>query len=282
MSNVERKELVALKAKLKRRAKALDMNLFGVADVARWESRPIYDGKGGRLTMEKAPITPKEYWPQTIWPWARRVIVMGVQIFPSMIETTPSVVYSELYNTTNRFLDEAAYRIANVLNGQGFRAHFFPRDCYGDISVLVKKPEAAFSQVLAGLYAGLGTIGMNHTLLTPEYGPRVRLVSVITDAELPADKMLKKELCIRCRACARRCPMQAFIPKEGQTVAQMDKFKCAGYHQQIKNEFRYPCGLCTAVCPVGADKKRWGASAISAEGIAHCQDFGSKNAVENL
>ena len=106
MSNVERKELTLLKAKLKRRAKALDMNLFGVADVVRWESRPVYDGKSGRLTMEKAPITPKEYWPQTIWPWARRVIVMGVQIFPSMIETTPSVVYSELYNTTNRFLDE--------------------------------------------------------------------------------------------------------------------------------------------------------------------------------
>ncbi|MBQ9719668.1 MAG: hypothetical protein IJV64_03130, partial [Oscillospiraceae bacterium] len=108
-----------MKAKLKRKAKALDMNIFGVADVARWESRPMYDGKGGKLTMEPVPITPKEYWPQTIWPWARRVIVLGVQIFPSMIETTPSVVYSELYNTTNRFLDEAAYRIANVLNEQG-------------------------------------------------------------------------------------------------------------------------------------------------------------------
>mgnify|MGYP002860631133 FL=1 len=79
----------------------------------------------------------------------------------------------------------------------------------------MKKPEAAFSHVIAGLYAGLGTIGMNHTLLTPEYGPRVRLVSVITDAELPADKMQKQELCIHCRACARRCPMQAFAPQEG-------------------------------------------------------------------
>ena len=47
MSNVERKELVALKAKLKRRAKSLDINLFGVADVARWESRPVYDGAEG-------------------------------------------------------------------------------------------------------------------------------------------------------------------------------------------------------------------------------------------
>ena len=126
MSNVDKKEFVALKAKLKRRAKALDINLFGVADVARWESRPLYGGRA--LKMERVPITPKEYWPQTIWPWARRVVVLGVQIFPSMIETTPSVVYSELYNTTNRFLDEAAYRLANFLNEQGFRAHFFPRD----------------------------------------------------------------------------------------------------------------------------------------------------------
>ena len=63
------------------------------------------------------------------------------------------------------------YRVANYLNRQGFRAHFFPRDCYGDISVLVKKPEAAFSHVIAGKYAGLGTIGMNHTLLTKAYGP---------------------------------------------------------------------------------------------------------------
>ena len=55
---MERKELVALKAKLKRRAKALDMNLFGVADVERWASRPIYDGKSGKLTMKKEPITP--------------------------------------------------------------------------------------------------------------------------------------------------------------------------------------------------------------------------------
>lgn len=265
--DMETKQKAALKAKLKRRAKTLGMNLFGVASVERWEEQPH---------------TPPAYWPQNIWPWARRVIVLGVQIYPSMLETTPSVVYSELYNTTNRFLDEAAYRLANFLNEEGYRAHFFPRDCYGDISVLVKKPEAAFSQVLAGLYAGLGTIGMNHTLLTKEYGPRVRLVSVITDAEIPADRMVRKELCLSCGACMRRCPMQAFTPVEGQIIARMDKFKCAGYHQKIKNEYRYPCGLCTAVCPVGADKKRWGHSAVSAAGIEHCQDFGSKNAVANL
>jgi O-acetylhomoserine (thiol)-lyase len=207
---------------------------------------------------------------------------MAVQIYLPMLETTPSVVYSELYNTTNRFLDECAYRVANFLNRQGFRAHFFPRDCYGDISVLVKKPEAAFSHVIAGKYAGLGTIGMNHTLLTKAYGPRVRLVSVITDAPLPPDPMIDGDICIRCGACARRCPMQAFTPREDRLIADMDKHKCAAYHQELKNEFRYPCGLCTSVCPVGEDRKLYGMRSVSPEGVAHCQNFGSRNAVENM
>ena len=156
-----------LKQKIKRTAEKLGANMVGFANVERWE---------------EFKHTEPEFYPHTIWPWARTVIVLAVQIYPSMLETTPSVVYSELYNTTNRLLDEMSYLVANFLNREGFRAHFFPRDCYGDISVLVKKPEAAFSHVIAGLYAGLGTIGMNHTLLTPEFGPRVRLVSVITDA----------------------------------------------------------------------------------------------------
>ena len=269
MSNAEltAKERAGLKQRLKREADRMGINLIGFANVERWAER-------GEIA--------EAYWPQTIWPWSKTVISMAVQIYLPMLETTPSVVYSELYNTTNRMLDECAYRMANQLNRLGWRAHYFPRDCYGDISVLVKKPEAAFSHVIAGKYAGLGTIGMNHTLLTKAYGPRVRLVSVITDAPLTPDAMIEGDVCIRCGQCAKNCPMQAFTPREDQLVAEMDKEKCAQYHQRLKNEFRYPCGLCTAVCPVGEDRRRYGAHSVSPDGITHCQDFGSKNAVENL
>lgn len=257
----------ALKRKIKRKATSLGANLVGFANIERWESQHLNDSA---------------YWPQNIWPWSKTVIVLAVQLFPSMMETTPSVVYSELYNTTNRVLDNMAYGLANYLNKLGFRAHFFPRDCYGDISVLEKKPEAAFSHVLAGYYAGLGTIGMNHTLLTKDYGPRIRLVSVITDAVLPQDAMQKKELCIKCQCCVRRCPMQAFTPQADGIVAAMDKFRCAAYHAKLKGEFRYPCGVCNAVCPVGKDRKLYGNQAVSKEGIKHCQAHGSANAVVDL
>jgi O-acetylhomoserine (thiol)-lyase len=252
-----------LRRKIARCAEKLGMNLFGVADAERWK---------------QYGETEQAFFPPVIWPWCRTVIVMGVQIFLPMIETTPSAVYSELYNTTNRLLDESAYRIANLLNGLGFRAFFFPRDGYGDISALVEKPEAAFSQVLAGRYAGLGTIGFNHTLLTPEYGPRVRLVSVISDVNIEPDEVMKKDLCLRCGVCGKSCPMGAFSAGEAgsRAAADMDKRKCALYHQRLKNEFRYPCGVCVKVCPVGKDRKIYGRSSVTEEGIAHCRSFGSK------
>jgi O-acetylhomoserine (thiol)-lyase len=253
-----------LKHHLVRKAGKLGMNLFGVADVGRWEEYGETD---------------RAFFPSAIWPWCRRVIVMGAQIFLPMLETTPSAVYSELYNTTNRLLDECAYRIANFLNGLAYRAFYFPRDGYGDISALVERPEAAFSQVLAGRYAGLGTIGFNHTLLTPEYGPRVRLVSVITDANIAPDEVMKKDLCLRCGACEKSCPTGAFSAsltgKADSRPADMDKHKCALYHQRLKNEFRYPCGVCVKICPVGGDREIYGRSSVTEEGIAHCQSFGS-------
>lgn len=42
----------------------------------------------------------------------------------------------------------------------------------------------------------------------------------------------------------------------------MDKFKCAEYHAQLKNEYHYPCGVCIKVCPIGKDKKLYGNNSI--------------------
>jgi O-acetylhomoserine (thiol)-lyase len=250
-----------LRKKISRKALSLGLNLLGFANVERWGQFPYPRPK---------------FYPQALWPWSRTVISGGAQIFLPMLETTPSVVYSELYSTTNRLLDEAAYRLANLLNTLGYRAFFFPRDGYGDISSLVEKPEAAFSQVIAARFAGLGTIGANHCLLTPEYGPRVRLVSVITDAEIAPSPLVEDELCIQCGLCKKNCPISAFTPVPDSLVADMDRYRCAKYHRLLREELRYPCGVCTMVCPVGNDRKIYESSSVSGEGVYHIQDRGAR------
>ncbi|MDR0814872.1 MAG: hypothetical protein LBN37_03870 [Bacteroidales bacterium] len=232
-----------LKKAITKKVKKLGAAMVGFASIDRWEQY-----------QETQP----RFYPQYGFPFTRTVIVLGVPVQIPVLDTTPSVVYSELYNTTNRLLDEMAYRLTVFIEKRGHRTVFFPRDAYGDISVLVQKPEAAFSHVLAGKYAGLGTIGSNHTLLTKQYGPRVRLVSVLTDAEIAPDEVQEKDLCTHCGLCQKCCPTSAFTVIKGNPIAYMDKYKCARYHKTLREEFRYPCGVCIKVCPVGKDRKLYG------------------------
>jgi epoxyqueuosine reductase QueG len=261
---------------VKNKAKELGADIIGFAPVERW--------------LEYHQTRP-DFYPQNIWPETKTAIVFGVQIYLPMLETTPSIIYSELYNTANRLLDDAAYKLANYINHRGHGAFFFPRDAYGSISVLVEKPEAAFSHVLAGKYAGLGTIGYNHTLLTKEYGPRVRLVSVLSGVALPPDPVLENELCIQCEVCKKCCPTSAFTTTN-HLIAEMNKTKCAEYHAKLRAAYRYPCGVCIKVCPIGEDRKIYGQNeekylheteriaegtdTVEYSGWIHCRSFGSK------
>ena len=230
-----------LKQQIVRKARQMGAELTGFAPVTRWA---------------EYGETKESFFPQQIFSFTQTVVVMAVPIFIPMLDTTPSIVYSELYNTTNRILDDMAYRLTLFIHAKGYLAVFFPRDGYGDISLLLQNPEAAFSHVLAAKYAGLGTIVYNHTLLTPQYGPRVRFVSVMTDAVVAPDPVQEKELCIRCRRCQNSCPTASFTPS-GRRIANMDKHKCAEYHEYLKRQYCYPCGVCIKVCPVGADRAQY-------------------------
>lgn len=220
-------------------AQGLGAALVGVAPVARWDE---YDE------------VEKDYRPASIWPEAKSVIVLGVPVLLPTVESTPSINYVELYKTSNVLLDQIAYRLAVHLTENGHGAIFLPRDAYGDIEILVRKPLAAFSHVFAGKYAGLGTIGYSHVLLNEKYGPRVRYVSVFTSLELAPDVVVEKELCLKCGVCQRVCPSQAFTTREDRIIADMDKTACAKHHAQLRKEHRYPCGICIKVCPVGKDR----------------------------
>ena len=98
----------------------------------------------------------------------------------------------------NNLLDEKAYEIANYLTRKGYPSIHLPRDGYGDIDVLIKRPLAFFSHKHAAFLAGLGSFGLNNVLLTPEFGPRVRFTSMFTTAKTKGDPIPGEDLCTRC------------------------------------------------------------------------------------
>jgi epoxyqueuosine reductase len=247
-----------LKPEILRKCQELGIPLVGFAPVERWPHPP-----------EKLPNTfsewiPEEFWPQSIYPEAKTVIVIGLPVQLPIVETAPSIYYHELYHTVNALLDEKAYEIANFLTEKGYPSIYLPRDGYGDIEVLLKKPLAFFSHKHAAYLAGLGSFGQNNVLLTPEYGPRVRFTSVFTTAEIEPDPIKGEDLCTRCMQCVKNCPVEA-IPVKRRASGEngekkefpppIDKITCATRSKKLRKEHRAPCGICIKVCPVGEDRK---------------------------
>lgn len=230
-------------SQIRQEALSLGAELVGFAPASRWADQ-------GDL--------PETFYPQSIWPLARTVIALGVPVWLPIVETSPSTLNLELYNTTNALLDHIAYRLAAYLNRRGAAAINISRDGYGHIDVLRERPAAVFSHVWAAHYGGIGRIGANRMLLTREYGPRVRLVSILTSLALPGSPMISEELCVRCGRCRKICPVQAFHPQAGSDLYLMNKSACADNSKRLRAAYRNPCGFCVKVCPVGNDRKLFG------------------------
>jgi ferredoxin len=182
----------------------LGSTLIGFAPASRWAD-------AGEVAAD--------YRPDAIWRLAKTVIVVGVPMLLPIVESTPSINYQEMYNASNVLLDQIAFRLALFLNGRGFPAIPISRDGYGNLEILLKKMPASFSHVYAGKYAGVGTIGFSHNLINPQFGPRVRYVSVFTAAEIEGDPVIEKDLCKKCELCRRLCPVQALAASPGRLEA---------------------------------------------------------------
>jgi hypothetical protein len=109
--------------------------------------------------------------------------------------------------------------------------------------------------------AGLGELGRNGLLITPQYGPCVRLCKVFTDMPLKADIMIKfgvTEYCKSCKKCAEACVANAIqtsrepsyetvCPSNNQGVLRWAVNHDECYKFWIENGGE--CSNCIAACP---------------------------------
>ena len=202
---------------------------------------------------DKSEIPP-DFRPRSIFPQAESVIVSGMSIPLPVVDTTPSALNKEVYETTNRQLDDLALKLTRRLNSMGFASFPFTRDTYTSMRALKENNMAAFAHIPAAVYAGLGRVGTNNCVLTPEFGPRVRFVSVFTEAKIPPDQVITEELCIQCGLCSACCPANAITPVKGQVKGLFDEEGCLKIHIDLVKKRSFPCGICIKVCPVGEDR----------------------------
>jgi len=113
---------------------------------------------------------------------------------------------------------------------------------------------ASLSFKLAACEAGLGVFGRPSILITPEYGPRVNLGVVLTDASLEPDKPLRGfDPCKKCDICIRLCPINA-INKEMSPPKGFDRSRCVQFVYWVREKTKRKimlCGYCYNNCPAG-------------------------------
>jgi epoxyqueuosine reductase QueG len=104
--------------------------------------------------------------------------------------------------------------------------------------------------------AGLGWIGKSALLVTEEYGPAVRLGSVLTDAVFEMGQPVNASRCGDCRRCVDHCPAGAIAGSNwtvGATRESIyDAFECRNIAMNLSKQHGINstiCGICINVCP---------------------------------
>jgi len=175
------------------------------------------------------------------------VIVMAVEMDADGIATSPAVPAAAATGV-------GYSKMAFILAGMG---EFIRNLGYEAIQC---GNDTALSIPLA-IDAGLGELGRNGLLITPRYGPRVRLCKIFTDLPLELDKPIEfgvKEICKKCKLCAKHCESDAIsmddepsfeVACRSNNLGALKWFVDAERCYLFWCENGTDCSTCIKVCP---------------------------------
>lgn len=219
----------SLTQRLRQYALDLGADLVGVASVSRYEHAPLL-------------LSPQGHWPE-----AKNVVVIAVHHGDAVIEMggrpTPHDMgpYS-IQNMMNARMEHIVWALSRFLEESGWKTMPMPATNiwrfrpYGEVD----RPFVPdLSNIHAAAAAGLGEIGWSGLLLSPEFGPRNRFCTLITEAPLePSPLYDGPPLCDHCLMCAKYCQADALdkevdgecqvrIEDKVMTYANKNLWRCA-------------------------------------------------------
>lgn len=258
-------------AAIKALAKDLGADLVGIASAE---------------TLNMFPPDPRfPQTPERISPYCRSVIVIACRIPVAVFRAINPVAVQYMDMIVLRRMDRIAAKIARTLEDAGHSAFVtaaqetdwdYKNASYGRLSTRH-----------LGVEAGLGTLGLEVNILTPEYGPRVYLTGILTELDLEPDQRITEQVCIgeSCARCLHSCPTNAVehfninkraCAEAAQEFGFMTSLRlwedmidadAAGRRQLLASREMFgfwqgmlrvvgsfgDCPRCLAVCPVGND-----------------------------
>jgi len=182
-------------AAIKAYARSLGADLVGIASAK---------------TLNAFPPDPR--YPQTperISPYCKSVIVIVQRIPVGAFRCKVNTPVQYMDMLVLRRMDKIAYRLAEWLERQGFPSMVtaaqetdwsYKNASYGRLSTRH-----------LGVEAGLGTLGLEVNILTPEFGPRLYLTGILSEIEVEPDRPMTEQVCIgeSCSRCLHSCPADA-------------------------------------------------------------------------
>lgn len=192
----------------------------------------------------------------------KRAISIGVRLADGVIEPIedrPTALYQQHYLKVNALLDDIALRVSQYIQQNKAVALPIPA------SQVLNREEwfSYISHKAVAIAAGIGWQGKSLLVVSPEYGPRIRLVTVLTDLSLKPDKPIRNR-CGKCSSCTDACPVQAI--KNVNTKWHYSERDEALFFERCvervtKNAVELPfiespiCGVCIRACPWGERKR---------------------------
>ena len=181
----------------------------------------------GIANVERFSGAPMKMHPQGLLPTAKSVIVCAIHI-PDAAMELGGEKHAQIkgpYNIAfplNERLDYLAFRIARMLDDKGYKTLGIASSNiwrFRGYKELKENFAPDISHIYSPVAAGLGELGWHGLCITPEYGPRMRFISIVTEADLtPTPVYNGEKLCDRCGECIRNCPTNAYRKEVNGTL----------------------------------------------------------------
>lgn len=217
-----------------------------------------HDPDGKEMIFTDDPVASETDDARYIPNKAKWVVVYTVRMSTETLKRAPTPVGAQTTSLAYNRSENIQAQLQEFLRGLGYQG-------LGESSTNALTIAPAMA-----VLSGLGEIGRINRLVTPEFGPMVRIFTLITDLPVATDKPIDAgitEFCKSCKKCAEACvPGALSLETEptwevqggwnnfGHKTWYENSVKCLTYWRE---EVQTNCGTCFAVCPFAKEDKAW-------------------------